>query len=473
MFPYFDNDIGSYTALYEYIAGCWEVLGCRTRLATVGFSRHHESLATMHRRIVSDLQPHLAGVRLSVTPYTDGWVQATHALNRAEFAKDVEHFLRIYRDVYEARSGMERGDSLAIEVRQTPQIGVDQDAPQSFLVSGDTWAVRSGPFVVIGEFGGPPFLLPECRLITADRDGTQYSVPPTPAELRIHDDFARMSVSALKSYLRHGGSPIDAYRKDVILYRFANEEGPYLAIDPDFDDRGFHALQVYEKTPMRPTGGYLDSERPLLSEILAVKRAYGLSRRDQFVDATWDDVLRVRQHLVSAASRWAPVFKRRAQFISSEILPIYDLAVESLRRAGYSASAVFDRTFFIDTGNIVNQGRARGLFRGLARKRDMPLTPRQELGYGAVCDSADRGLVWRLSPMLGLAHRSERGGKNPMGNGGSFLAEELDPEHLRPRIRGTQRPLRQYFVGGPGGSLMPYAEGIRLNLLPGSVRSDA
>jgi hypothetical protein len=55
------------------------------------------------------------------------------------------------------------------------------------------------------------------------------------------------------------------------------------------------------------------------------------------------------------------------------------------------APELFSRDFTIDTGQIVNQGRARGLFRGLVSLDDEPMTPREERGYGQVSLSSARG----------------------------------------------------------------------------------
>ena len=53
LFPYLDNDIGSYPHLDKYISLCYKELGARTRISTVGFSRFNETLNNMHRKINS------------------------------------------------------------------------------------------------------------------------------------------------------------------------------------------------------------------------------------------------------------------------------------------------------------------------------------------------------------------------------------------------------------------------------------
>ena len=44
IFPYLNNDIGSYPYLDKYIDLVFRELGTRTRISTVGFSRHNEVL---------------------------------------------------------------------------------------------------------------------------------------------------------------------------------------------------------------------------------------------------------------------------------------------------------------------------------------------------------------------------------------------------------------------------------------------
>ena len=75
IFSYLDNDIGNYYYLYSFIKIMYNELGVRTRISTVGFSRHNNDLVKMHAKINSgETLDYLAGVRLSFTPYEIGWV---------------------------------------------------------------------------------------------------------------------------------------------------------------------------------------------------------------------------------------------------------------------------------------------------------------------------------------------------------------------------------------------------------------
>lgn len=69
VFPYLDNDIGSYPHLDEYLRLVYDELGCRVRLATVGYSSGNHHLVQMHERIATTLVHTLAAVRLVEARY--------------------------------------------------------------------------------------------------------------------------------------------------------------------------------------------------------------------------------------------------------------------------------------------------------------------------------------------------------------------------------------------------------------------
>lgn len=132
------------------------------------------------------------------------------------------------------------------------------------------------------------------------------------------------------------------------------------------------------------------------------------------------------------------------------MLPLTQAHATVLHEAGYPPTAFFDRNITIDTGQIVNQGNAIALFRGLASTQDEPMTPREERGYGDVSLSSVRGTVWRLAPAPiepGLA-AFFIGGKNTAYRRAALVVEELDPQHLRPTNRVTGQPLRRYVLDG-------------------------
>jgi len=76
VYSYLDNDPALYPKIDQLAKLLYENLGVKTRIATVGFSRHNSSIATAFKRISHDYQHYIAGVRLSVSPYTYGWSKA-------------------------------------------------------------------------------------------------------------------------------------------------------------------------------------------------------------------------------------------------------------------------------------------------------------------------------------------------------------------------------------------------------------
>jgi hypothetical protein len=122
LFPYLDNDIGSYPHLDEYLRLAYEELGCRVRLATVGFSSGNHHLVQMHERIATTLAHPLAAVRFSWTSYTMGWTgqgQQQGETSRAQFISDFGSMLRTYRPVVE-KIGANKESGCCVELRFAP-----------------------------------------------------------------------------------------------------------------------------------------------------------------------------------------------------------------------------------------------------------------------------------------------------------------------------------------------------------------
>ena len=53
LFPYLNNDVGAYEYLDKYVDLCYKELGARTRISTVGYSRHNKELNEVHKKINS------------------------------------------------------------------------------------------------------------------------------------------------------------------------------------------------------------------------------------------------------------------------------------------------------------------------------------------------------------------------------------------------------------------------------------
>ena len=117
IFSYLDNDIGSYPYLDHYLEKTHNELGVKTRISTIGYSRHNMVLNEMHKKINDDLLETLGGVRLSFTPYAIGW-QNNEMFSKEDYALDMANFLKIYKNYYDyAGSGSRQ---MCVEIRYKP-----------------------------------------------------------------------------------------------------------------------------------------------------------------------------------------------------------------------------------------------------------------------------------------------------------------------------------------------------------------
>ncbi len=440
MFPYLDNDVASYPYLDDYIRLLKETCGVRVRISTVGYSALNTELQSMHETIASTLAPAFGGIRFSLTPYTLGWNDRTR---RGRYVRDLANALRTYKPLMES-IGFGK-DTACIELRFAPLIGDSHEPIFDGFIDG-YHVIHAGPHLLVARVPGKG---PEPARVSR-LDGKRPVFAANPISYfrtldRTHDeDGRRAAVRALLD--RPGASAVG-------VYEFRNADGPYYAIDPAFRAEGeFVALHIYPRA-RRKRAGYVDSTRFFLNAVLRIKRRMGIGRRGRFGHATWRDVDGVLQELTEQAEALTPLYPEAARHIRTAVLPLVNTLVAVLAESGFRAGAFFDPRFTIDTGQIVNQGRALGLFGGLAQTADEPATPWEERGYGKVSLSSERGYVWRIAPRP-VSHAFARppahagGGKNEWAGSQIIRIEELDPRHLLPYDRETGAPLRAFDVVG-------------------------
>jgi hypothetical protein len=463
LFPYLDNDIAGYRHLEALAGYCADDLCVRLRLSTVGFSRHNQYLAGMHERIVAEHSSVIDGIRFSLTPYAVGY-----RTNRDEYLADLAAALRTWRP-YIDRVGPGAATA-AVELRFPPlahAVGgplhdeiVDGRhiicSPPHLLVSAQPVTGRPRPTTIVGLNGtesvlsrpGEPYLHLISDAILADTDP---------------DKAARLALDGLL---------IGVHRiRHALVHAWENADGLYYAVDPTFTlDGRYRALHLYPQAGGRRRSGYTDASRYFLNALLAHKTACGIGRRAPFPHATYGDVRAVLDRLAGRSAQLSSTDRRAAAHITTQVLPLVQALAEVLAAAGYPPSAFFDRRFTIDTGQIVNQGNARPLFRGLAGTLDEPMTPREERGYGDLSLSSVRGTVWRIAPSPVNAGQLYRvGGKNTSRPAPTIVVEELDPQHLRPVDRATGEPLRRYTLTGVDTETVPIADADRLLAFPGAT----
>ncbi|MGW8700681.1 hypothetical protein ACWGOK_27790 [Streptomyces eurythermus] len=448
VFPYLDNDIGSYPHLDHYAQLARDILKVKLRISTVGYSLHAPQLAAMHQRLVEDHAGSFDGVRFSITPYTLGFTGRS-GTDRQAYIDDLATALRTYRPLLDTLG--HGAATAACELRFAPLVGIGR-LTDTRLDGHHVLAV--GPHLLISRHPGGGEL-PETVIERLNKHAQPVYSRPGAAYLHITADQAEPTAATVRAAL--AGTLTTPHRaREVRLHRFTNADGPYWAADPDFHPDGtFTALHLYPATRIRPNSGYTDATRPFLNTLLAHKRARGLGRRDEFTAATGADVNAVLAALAAQAEQLEPVDTAAAAHLREQVHPQIRAYAAVLERAGYPPRLFFSRAFTIDTGQIVNQGRAEHLFRGLTGTSGEPMTPREERGFGLVSLSTVRGPIWRITPLplapAGRLPTAVAGKKNRTTHAPSLLVEELDPCHLSPVMRATGCRLRRHVLTLPDG----------------------
>jgi len=448
LFPYLDNDIASYPHLDILCALARDVLQVKLRISTVGYSRHNAGLAVMHQRVAAHYGHVFDGIRLSLTPYTRGWNdKPAGETSRAEFTADLANALVTYQPVF-GRLGHGPATA-AVELRFAPLAGTGDLTDTA--VNG-RHVIACGPHLLI-SLAGQPEEPPLTIIERLDQDRQPVFSTAGRRYLHVTADGLTPGTAAVSDALT-GRLDMPHTTSEVTVFRFANADGDYYAADPDFHPDGrFTALHLYPATGSRRRSGYTDATRHFLNTLLGRKARRGLRRRDRFPSAGWEDVAAVLAELAASAGRLdGGIDHAAAQHLRDSVIPLVTTYADALRLADYPPGVFFSRDFTIDTGQIVNQGRATGLFGGLVSLEGEPMTPREERGFGQASLSSIRGPIWRLAPApfapAGHLAPAACGGKNTPTAVPSLVVEELDPCHLRPVLRGSCTRLRRYTITG-------------------------
>jgi hypothetical protein len=482
LFPYVDNDIGSYPYLDDYVALAHDLFQARVRITTVGFSSNSPELVAMHERIATELNGGLAGVRLSVTPFTFGWTPAAHQQGRAsrlQFRLDTARMLEIYRPLL-AKLGVGK-ESFAVELRFRPLVA---RVPVTDTVLDGRHVVLAGPHLLLAvrPDGQPPPLSRVVGVrnnIPGRRDQT---VAPEPVFSAGGEAYTlvtsdTMASEGVERFARRAidGDLAAAATRPVTVRLVDHPDGPYYAVDATFAEDGtMRTLLIYPATDRRASG-YNDATRFFLNSLLEYKRDRGFPRRAAVPDATARDVAGVVQRIRRLARDLAGCDQLAAGYVRHEVAPLIADYGWALLKSGLPASLFFSRAFSIDTGQSINQGRGRVLFKGLTSTADVPANPWEERGYFI---SHSKGYVWRIAPMPypaaggGALSSARRGGKNSASQVPSLIIEEVDPRHVQPRDFDTGQPLRRYRITGVDLEHVTLDEGYHRYLLPGLRRAE-
>ncbi len=388
-FPYLDNDIGSYPYLDKFIELCYKELGVKTRISTVGFSRHYSKLNAMHQFIASsNLIMALAGVRLSISQYGRVFEDTNANTSLEEYQHDISNFLRIYKPYYDKFGSGSR--KMCVELRYNPLV---VNAPVVIGQFKDYMVIGTGNYLFMSEeqniqlkesFVSDPYV----HALTLSEKPVYFK--------EYHLPFMVENEQQLYEYL--DGNSIKPIRTCEV-YKFHNNDGDYYAINPRLEATGNYGFNVYPKTPKRKEAGYIITERFFLNALYEFKRRLQLSLRDKYNNSTWSDVHQVLSICHDIASNYLKNGKQeKYEYIINHVLPLIQVYVRALKEAGYPSDVFFDSKFTIDTGMICNLGRAINLFKGLTTTLNEPLTPTHERNYGRHCSTMKQeNYVWRLS----------------------------------------------------------------------------
>lgn len=388
LFPYLNNDVGSYLYLDKYVDLCYKELGARTRISTVGYSRHNEALNEVHKKITSsELLFALAGVRLSISQYGRVWEDQNGKNCIREYEQDLANFLKIYRPYFDKFGSGSR--KMCVELRYNPL------AENSKVIETE---IDGKKVIATGNY----------LFISKNKDvtlNTAYIVDPYVHALELSEEpvifneynlpFEITSERKLLEFIEKE----DLYfEKEVEVYKFQNKDGYYYAIEPRIKNDGNYGFNIYPETEVRKKSGYLVTERFLLNALYKFKKEHDMHLRDKYTNSTWDDVDKVVSYVSEQIKYYESKGKiDKSEYIKEHILPIVTVYVNALKLAGYPSDCFFDSKFTIDTGMICNLGRAIGYFKGLTKFVNEPLTPTHERNYGRHCSTMKQeSYVWML-----------------------------------------------------------------------------
>lgn len=393
VFAYLDNDIGNYYFLDEFIALVYNELGVKTRISTVGYSRHNEKLNDMHKRINKlNLLRALGGVRLSFTPYEAGWIcRDEEAYSKHEYVKDMANFLSIYRPYYDSVGSGRR--KMCVELRYRPLV-ITAPVYDLNILQHHVLCIQKYMYISVGcnihlkESKIKDVANHKISLTNKPEYFYQVDLKDIPLNIaEVREIFEGLITTSLEMYSR------------VELYLLKNEEGMYYAINPCLSEYGNYGINIYPRTSKRQISGFIITERFLLNALYKYKKTKNLAATDKFIHATWNDVHAVLRMLQDQAALYkSKGDDEKAKYITEDIFSMVNAYSVALQEAKYSAADFFDPDFTIDTGIICNLGRALSEFKGITLKADEPLTPSHERNYGKYNSSMTKeGIAWRLS----------------------------------------------------------------------------
>lgn len=388
IFPYLNNDISSYPYLKEFITLCYSELGTRTRISTVGFSRHNALLNKIHNDICnSELIYALGGVRLSISQYGRVWEEEGENTSLEEYSKDLGNFLKIYKPYYDKMGAGAR--KMCCELRYNPLVEnsdvlVFEYNKKMVLATANYLFISNEENINLKEtFISDPYK----HSLEFTNEGvkfTEYNLP-----------FKVKSKSELIKYLDENEL---CDEKEVEVYLFRNKDGEYYSINPKLTKCGNYGINIYPITDVRKKSGYIITERFFLNALYNYKNRKNLTLKESLHNCSYEDCDNVVEILKEYATYYKEIGKEeKCEYINKNVIPLIKVYINALKEADYSPEVFFNKDFTIDTGMICNLGRAIGLFKNLTKYINEPLTPTHERNYGRHCSTMKQeNYVWLL-----------------------------------------------------------------------------
>ena len=263
IFPYLNNDTAAYPYLYEYIDLCYKELGVRTRISTVGYSRHNKVLNDMHKKIASsDLFYALGGVRLSISQYGRVWEEPSKKNSLEDYSEDIANFLSVYKPYYDKFGSGSR--KMCCEIRFNPLV---ENSKVLTFTHNNKYVIATSNYLYISkekniEFEESFIKDPYVHSLDLTTEGIKF--------LEYNLPFKVDSKDELIEYIENNNLKAE---KEVEIYMFTNKDGVYYSIDPKLTPEGNYGINIYPETEIREKSGYIITERFFINALKKKKKS--------------------------------------------------------------------------------------------------------------------------------------------------------------------------------------------------------
>lgn len=374
IYCYLDNDPSLYNHLSYLVQILYENLGVRTRIATVGYSRKNALINENFTTLSSTYLDYLAGVRLSISPYTYGWSDRI-GYSKKEFEFDLANFISTFKPLLNQNKKGKRG--FCVELRFRPLVLPDYVKNyyvNQYLVIETSQEI----YISINKVD----FLNVSNLI----DSSDHSLSLTYEGI----DMLKVTKEYLHDFSenqKHNYNKSTYYRMHK-LHKLENQDGYYFGIDVERLPSGqSYAKYYYPANNLRKNSGTIDGERYFLNALIDLRIGKSVF--------SWEDV----DGVVKALEDKAFFSDEQTKiYIEKDILPLINTYISALKLSNLPPKYFFDKNFTIDTGHICNLGRAYQEYKLLASRKDLPMTPNHERTFGLNSDLANEGVVYRLAP---------------------------------------------------------------------------